>query len=332
MKPSFGNLKTQNSCKTKRSPQSNFNNSEAPHPTAGLQRTIGNRSVQRIMASQLAPVQRWDAPAPDNQASELRPKRYTKTPGHRKTSPASATIQRWELDDILDTARDAVGIGSQIAGPLNLIDKAGYLGGGTSGLLGAASPVLGVAAPALALASGVSTLMDEDATTEETVLGGLKTAGGAAGLLGKGLMIAGGEMGALGGSSLFGMSAGTALTGGGAGLGTAAGAGAAASSAGAVALAGAAGYGLGRLLDRGVGGLMDVTGAGGLIDDLRGISRPEGQTGDYSLSGMGADIMTGLDQSFTGAMRGLGVYDEDRPAYTQSIGWRLAEILPSWMQ
>jgi hypothetical protein len=182
------------------------------------------------------------------------------------------------------------------------------------------------------LASGVSTLMDENATTEETVLGGLKTAGGAAGLLGQGLLLAKGGMSALGGGSLYSMSAGSALAGGGAGLGATAGAGAALSSASAVALSGAIGYGIGRSLDRGVGALMDVTGASGLIDDLRGINRPEGETGDYSLSGGLSHYATSLDRTFTGAMRGLGVYDEDRPAYTQSIGWRLAEILPSWMQ
>jgi len=93
-----------------------------------------------------------------------------------------------------------------------------------------------------------------------------------------------------------------------------------------------AGYGLGRLLDEGVGGLMNITGASSALDEMRGISRPEGQSGDYSLSSMGADAMTGIDQSVTGAMRSLGIYDEERPAYTQSLGWRLAEILPSWMQ
>ncbi len=77
---------------------------------------------------------------------------------------------------------------------------------------------------------------------------------------------------------------------------------------------------------------MNITGASAALDEARGISRPEGQSGDYSLSSMSADTMTSMDQSFTGAMRGLGIYDEDRPAYTQSIGWRLAEILPSWLQ
>jgi hypothetical protein len=31
-------------------------------------------------------------------------------------------------------------------------------------------------------------------------------------------------------------------------------------------------------------------------------------------------------------LRGLGVLDNDAPAYTQTLGWQLAEILPSWMQ
>ena len=39
-----------------------------------------------------------------------------------------------------------------------------------------------------------------------------------------------------------------------------------------------------------------------------------------------------LDQGTTGIMRSIGILDESKPAYTQTLGWKLAEILPSWMQ
>jgi hypothetical protein len=123
----------------------------------------------------------------------------------------------------------------------------------------------------------------------------------------------------------------TALGATGAGA-TLSGAAAAAGPVGAVAGAGAGGYAAGRLIDEGVGWLMNATGAGGLLDSARGISRPEGQHGDYSISGMGADVATALDQGTTGIMRSIGILDESKPAYTQTLGWKLAEILPSWMQ
>jgi len=101
---------------------------------------------------------------------------------------------------------------------------------------------------------------------------------------------------------------------------------------GQVASAGLAGYGVGRLLDEGVGGLMNLTGASDWLDKQQGVTRPEGQHGDYSISGMMADSMLAQDQAFAGAMRSLGVYDESAPEYTQTLGWQLAEILPSWLQ
>ena len=109
-------------------------------------------------------------------------------------------------------------------------------------------------------------------------------------------------------------------------------AGAALGSAGAVAGAGAAGYGIGRLLDEGFGGLMNITGISDAIDRSRGISRPEGESGDYSLSGLGSLQMYETDRAITEGMRSIGLFDEERPAYTQTLGWRLAEILPSWLQ
>ncbi len=115
---------------------------------------------------------------------------------------------------------------------------------------------------------------------------------------------------------------GGALTTGAAALGPAA----------AVAGSGAAGYAIGRLADEGVGGLMNITGASDAIDSWRGITRPSGQHGDYSISGLGAEGATALDQGAVSVLRSAGVLDESRPAYTQTLGWWLADHLPSWMQ
>jgi len=78
--------------------------------------------------------------------------------------------------------------------------------------------------------------------------------------------------------------------------------------AAAVAGAGAGGYALGRLLDEGVGDLGQlITG-----DDQ----------GDYTISGGMASGMTALDQSISGLFA-----DPDKPAYTQTLGWKLGEWL-----
>ncbi len=78
--------------------------------------------------------------------------------------------------------------------------------------------------------------------------------------------------------------------------------------AAAVAGAGAGGYALGRLLDEGVGALGSwVTGD---------------EQGDYSISGGLASGMTAIDQGLTSLWA-----DPDRPAYTQTLGWKLAEWL-----
>ena len=78
--------------------------------------------------------------------------------------------------------------------------------------------------------------------------------------------------------------------------------------AAAVAGAGAGGYALGRLLDQGVGAVGSaITG-----DDQ----------GDYSLSGGLASLMTSADQGISGLFA-----DPDRPAYTQTLGWKLGEWL-----
>jgi len=78
--------------------------------------------------------------------------------------------------------------------------------------------------------------------------------------------------------------------------------------AAAVAGAGAGGYALGRLLDEGVGSLgQAITG-----DDQ----------GDYTISGGIADRMTSMDQAVSSVFA-----DPDEPAYTQTLGWKLAEWL-----
>jgi len=95
------------------------------------------------------------------------------------------------------------------------------------------------------------------------------------------------------------------------GVGTAALAGLSTASlapAAAVAGAGAGGYALGRLLDQGVGALGSA---------ITGDSQ-----GDYSLSGGLASLMTSADQGISGLFA-----DPDRPAYTQTLGWKLGEWL-----
>ncbi len=121
----------------------------------------------------------------------------------------------------------------------------------------------------------------------------------------------------LGGAGTIGGAASTvgglaALTGAGAGT-TLGGAAAVANPVGAVIGAGLAGFGAGRLLDEGVG-------AAG-----RAITGDE--QGDYTISGGLADRMTSADQALTSLWA-----DPDRPAYQQTIGWQLAEALPSWLQ
>jgi hypothetical protein len=78
--------------------------------------------------------------------------------------------------------------------------------------------------------------------------------------------------------------------------------------AAAVAGAGAGGYALGRLLDEGVGAL--------------GSWATGDEQGDYSISGGLASGMTAIDEGLTSLWA-----DPDKPAYTQTLGWKLAEWL-----
>jgi hypothetical protein len=186
------------------------------------------------------------------------------------------------------------------------------------GALGGTSPVSAVLAP-LGLASSAMGLY-KAATSDEmsgfergesvvtNLLGGFSSGVTTLGLLGSGAS-------ALGGSSLLaGTGAGAGIASAGAGM---SGAAAAAGPAAAVAGAGAGGYALGRLLDEGAGEIGELFG---------------GAEDEYNLSSMGASVATGIDQAAVGGLRSLGVLDEDTPAYQQTLGWQLAEILPSWMQ
>ncbi|MCJ7736081.1 MAG: DUF4157 domain-containing protein [Anaerolineae bacterium] len=78
--------------------------------------------------------------------------------------------------------------------------------------------------------------------------------------------------------------------------------------AAAVAGAGAGGYALGRLLDDGIGSLGSA---------ITGDSQ-----GDYSASGGLASAMGWADRGISGLFA-----DPDRPAYTQTLGWKLGELL-----
>jgi hypothetical protein len=260
----------------------------------------------------------------------------------------------------LETVSALAGAGGNVLGLANFIGS-DVMNGGTATVgpgLGAAAGVLGAAqsfgdmvtdwnkgdrfkAIAGDATKGVGGLL----SSAGSLLGGatLLGEGGMAGLLSTGSLGAGAllttEVGALGG----------AIAGAGAAGGTAAALGTAATVGGAVLGAGAAGVGAGIALDQGTGKLMrgtglsgvmdrsidsalNFTGLGGVMDSVGGGSAAAGSRGDYTISDMLARGMTGVDQLATAGMRAVGGYDESRPAYTQTLGWRLAEVLPSWMQ
>jgi hypothetical protein len=164
-----------------------------------------------------------------------------------------------------------------------------------------------IAAP-IGLVTGAQDMMNDKKPWYERLVGGLSAFGGATGsastiasLFGSGAFSAGGASGLAAG-------AGSALTGGGAGLLTGAGATTALGSLGAVAGAGAAGYGLGRILDKGVGSIANI---------IAGDAKE-----DRTLSGYGSRALGWLDKKISGLWR-----DPSKPAYTQSIGWKLANLL-----
>jgi hypothetical protein len=180
---------------------------------------------------------------------------------------------------------------------------------------------LGVALKALApVGAALSAASLPESIAKGDVVGTLTDASGfVAGSLETGALALSyvGGSGATGGTALIG-------TGGAAGVGLA-------TSAAVVGSFGV-GLGLGRLLDWGSGKVMGITGAAGAIDHARGIRRSEGETGDYSISGVGAIAATQVDEAATSALRHVGLFDQSKPAYTQTLGWRMAEILPPWLQ
>jgi hypothetical protein len=188
------------------------------------------------------------------------------------------------------------GAGGAIASP-------GFLnvGGAISGigeLLGV--PGAGLASSAIGTVSGAQEGL-EAKSLEGNILGGLKAVQGmgalTAGIGGFSMSTAGGlavsalpeaaSAGALGTTGLLGPAA-------------------------AVMGAGIAGYEAGKGLDK--------------LSNWIGHQVSDNKAADYSLSGMSADWMVGKDQEFTEGMRYLGLFDKSKPAYTQTIGWRLANL------
>ena len=169
--------------------------------------------------------------------------------------------------------------------------------------LGKITGPLGGITSGVGLVTGLMQAFDPESSTGERVQGGLSATSGGLGVLGSffpGF--------AAGGSAGLAAPVGTAFgAGGAAGVGTALG------SAGAVLGAGLAGWGAGRGLDN----LVDWIG-----DEVSG-----DEQADHSISGGLADVMTSVDQIVSSLWA-----DESKPAYTQTLGWKLAEILPSWMQ
>jgi hypothetical protein len=210
--------------------------------------------------------------------------------------------------------QDLYSYGGTGAGVLSLVNDIGIGSTGLGGGLGA-----------LGLASGVAQMLDPASSAADVAMGGASAYSGGMGVLGSIFpsLAAGGSSG-VGATALGSGALGTGGAWGslGAGLG----------SAGAVIGAGLAGYGLGTALDEGSGWVANETGFSGWMDDLQGIRRPEGQHGDYSLSGLGSMSLMGWDRMITEGRRDLGLVDESKPEYTQTVGWWLAENLPSWMQ
>jgi len=222
-------------------------------------------------------------------------------------------VQRGFLDELgLGTISDIVGLGGTLAqgaaetANLPLAQLAGVTAPEMTSTPGLGA--LGGITSAIGLVTGGRDMLDESKPWYERTLGGLSAFSGATGLAGSISSMFGSSLFAAGGSAGLTASAGSALTGGGAGLLTGAGAATALGTLGAVIGAGTAGYGAGRLLDEGVGALgQAITGD---------------EQGDYTISGGLASLMTAADQGLTSLWA-----DPDRPAYTQTIGWQLGELL-----
>lgn len=188
------------------------------------------------------------------------------------------------------------GVGGAVLSPDVL--SVGGAAAGIADLFGV--PGAGVASSYFGEASGVKEGLEAD-SLEGKILGGLKAAQGAgaaiAGVGGFELANAAGmSVSALPGAAAAGELGSAGMLGPGA----------------AVLGAGIAGWEAGKGLDK--------------LSDWIGHQVSDDKSADYSLSGMGADYLTAKDQALTDTMRSLGLYDESKPAYTQTIGWRLANL------
>jgi hypothetical protein len=226
----------------------------------------------------------------------------------------SPTIQRGFLDELnLGNISGIMGTGATMlqgaaeTANLPLAQMMGTSAGEITNAIPGGTTLGGLTSIA-GLYTGTRDMLDEDKPWYERGIGGMSAFSGATGLAGTVSSMFGSSLFAAGGSAGLTAGAGSALTGGGAGLATGAGAATALGSLGAVLGAGAAGYGLGRLLDEGVG-------AAG-----RAITGDE--QGDYTLSGGLASGMTAVDQALTPLWA-----DENEPEYTQTLGWKLGEWL-----
>jgi hypothetical protein len=227
---------------------------------------------------------------------------------------APPTVQRGLLDELnLGNISGIVGTGSSIlqgVAELGNVPLAREMGTAASEITTAlpGGTAIGGLTSLAGLYTGTRDMLDEDKPWYERGVGGMSAISGATGLAGTVSSMFGSSLFAAGGSAGLTAGAGSALTGGGAGLLSGAGAATALGSAGAVLGAGAAGYGAGRILDEGVGWMgQQITGD---------------EQGDYTISGGLAGLMTAADQGVSSLWA-----DPDRPAYTQTLGWKLAEWL-----
>lgn len=257
---------------------------------------------------------------------------------------ASTSQQNWSI------ASGLTGMGGNIASMVGNIgsDTLGSVGNVFGGLAGAANFGQGVMDAATDWEKGdyFKAVAADGAKAVGGGLSGLASLGGfsllgeagfagLAGAVGEGGLGVLGTVGGIEGSALT-MGAGGALAGEGlTGL-------AALGPAGAVIGAGAAGVatgialdqvtgkvmsstGLGGAMDRGIDSALSYTGLGSVMDSVGGGSSAAGSR-DSTISGMLARGMTGADQLMTAGMRGAGLVDETKPAYTQTLGWKLASL------
>ena len=132
------------------------------------------------------------------------------------------------------------------------------------------------------------------------------------------------EAAALGTAATVPVEAGALGAGGALAAEGAAGAGAAGLGAGAIAplaAAGAAGIGTGLGIQYGSRWLMNETGISDQIDAWRGISRPAGEHGEYGVGDLLGYGMSAADNAVSSVFA-----DPSKPAYTQTLGWKLANL------